>query len=331
MRRRLALVVLAAPSLAGCNTKNSTLDPQSPPAHDISTLFWWMLLAAVLVFGGTLGWIALAFLRRRREGLPFVGDSERANRGLVLLFGVAIPIVALIGVFTVANFEVASKTDGSAPPPRTMKVAVTGRQWWWDIAYPGTQVRTANELHIPVGTRVDVIVKSADVIHSFWVPKLNRKIDMIPGTVNRVSLRADAPGRYYGQCAEYCGEQHAHMRLVVIAQPKAEFDAWVRSAEAPRTPPRTAMARAGEKTFLTQACASCHRISGTKADGYVGPDLTHLMQRASLAALTIPNTKHALDEWIRDPQHVKPGNRMPGLNLSARQYDELLAYLRGLD
>lgn len=316
--------------LAGCAAPGSTLDPHSRAARDVSTLFWWMLLAAAVVFAGTVAWLALAFVRRRRPGLPVVGESERANRGLVLVFGVAIPVVALIAVFAVANFVVASRTDGSPLPARTLTVDVTGRQWWWDVSYPGTGVVTANELHIPVGTRVRVVVRSADVIHSFWIPKLNRKVDMVPGKVNRVTLEADRPGRYQGQCAEFCGVQHARMRLAVVAEPQASFDAWMKATAADRSPPTGALARTGERVFMGNACASCHQIRGTRASGRIGPDLTHLMRRASLAALTIPNTRGELDRWIRDPQHVKPGNRMPGLDLSDADYDALLAYLRGL-
>jgi cytochrome c oxidase subunit 2 len=306
----------------------NVLAPHSAPAHDIAALFWWMLAAAVVVFAGTTGFLGVAFVRRRRSGMPVFGESDAAGRGLVLLFGIAIPIVVLIAVFTIANFAVAAHTDGRARGG--VEVDVTGHQWWWEVSYPGTGAVTANEIHIPAGRRVNVVVRSADVIHSFWIPELNRKIDLIPGTVNHVSLRADRPGRYYGQCAEYCGVQHAHMRMVVVAEPPARFAAWERAEGADSVAPATPAARRGERVFASNACASCHRLRGTRAAARIGPDLTHLMSRASLAALTIPNTRGALAEWIRDPQHVKPGNRMPGLNLSERDYADLLAYLRGL-
>ncbi|MGI8623088.1 MAG: cytochrome c oxidase subunit II, partial [Solirubrobacteraceae bacterium] len=326
-----ALAAAVAVALAGCgdNAQNA-LDPHSEPARQITTLWWWMLVAAVVVFGGVVGLLGLAYVRRGRRGLPFLGEREDVSRGVVLLFGIAIPIVALIAVFTVANFAVASKTD--APPPRTqtLTIQVVGRQWWWEIRYPGTTAITANELHIPVRTHVNVVVRSADVIHSFWVPELNRKIDMIPGQTNRVELYADAPGRYEGQCAEYCGVQHAHMRLAVFADAPQQFLAWRASAAAPRAAPATTAERRGERVFLSNACAACHQIRGTPAVGQVGPDLTHLATRSTLAALTIPNTGDSLLRWIRDPQHVKPGNRMPGLNLSDADYRDLLAYLRSL-
>ena len=323
--------LLVAAGLTGCGGRGqSTLNPHSGPAHDISTLFWWMLVAASVVFAGTLGFIVLAFALRHRRGAPLIGDREGPSRRLVVVFGVAIPFVTLIGVFIVANFAVASKTDAPAPSPRNVRVDVVGRQWWWEMRYPGTPAVTANELHIPVRTQVDVHVSSADVIHSFWVPELNRKIDMIPGHPNRVGLYADRPGRFAGQCAEYCGLQHAHMRLVVVAEPMDRYRAWLKAEAAPAAAPTGAQAQRGQQLFLANACASCHQIRGTAAQGRIGPDLTHLGERASLAALTIPNTAAELRAWISDPQHVKPGNRMPGLNLSGPQFDAIVAYLREL-
>lgn len=307
----------------------NVLDPHSGPARDISTLFWWMLLAAVVVFAGTTAWLVLAYVRRGRAGLPIVGENENASRNLVLLFGIAIPVVVLIGVFTVANLAVASRTDGSVNP-NAVQVAATGHQWWWEISYPGTGVVTANEIHIPVGRPVQVSVRTADVIHSFWIPELNRKIDMVPGQVNRVTLQTDRPGRYVGICAEYCGVQHAHMRLVVIAQSARDYDAFIRQAGSDRVPPSSPAARRGEQVFLGNACAACHRLRGTRAAARIGPDLTHLMERSSLGALTIPNTRSELNRWIRDPQHSKPGNRMPKLHLSERDWRDLMAYLEGL-
>jgi cytochrome c oxidase subunit II len=313
--------------LAGCDSPNNTLQPHSEPARQITTLWWWMLVAATIVFLGTLGFIVIAYVLRRRQGAPLIGEGEGATRGVVLLFGFAIPIVVLIAVFTVANFAVAAHTD--APPPRkgVMRVAVVGRQWWWDVRYPGTKAVTANEIHIPVGTRVDVTVSSADVIHSFWIPKLNRKIDLIPGHPNRISLTADKPGRYYGSCAEYCGLQHAHMRMVVIAQPRARFEAWLRSAEADASVPSTARQQRGERTLMANACAACHQIRGTGAKGRVGPDLTHLMGRRSIAAGTLAMSRGNLYGWIANPQALKPGTKMPAVTMDAATLHALVAYL----
>jgi cytochrome c oxidase subunit 2 len=203
-----------------------------------------------------------------------------------------------------------------------MRIEVVGRQWWWEVRYPGTAAVTANEIHIPARTRVTVVAVTGDVIHSFWVPKLNRKIDMIPGRRNRVELYTERPGRFRGQCAEFCGAQHSHMGMYVFAHEPAEFTAWLRRQAAP--------ARRSERAFFDSGCASCHTIRGTNAEGDVGPDLTHVGARSTLAALTIPNTPRALADWLRDPQHVKPGNRMPDLDLSDDAILTLTGYLQGL-
>jgi cytochrome c oxidase subunit II len=195
------------------------------------------------------------------------------------------------------------------------------------VQYPGTNAVTANEIHIPAQTRVQVVAKTADVIHSFWVPQLNRKIDMIPGQANRVLLDADQPGVYRGQCAEFCGLQHAHMAMKVIAQPHAQFEAWLKHEEEPAAAPATLEQREGRQLFLQNACAGCHTISGTSARGNIGPDLTHVASRDTLAAVTIPNNPQAMERWIRDPQHIKPGVKMPALDLSNADFRKIGAYL----
>jgi len=207
---------------------------------------------------------------------------------------------------------------------------VIGRQWFWEVRYPGTKAVTANELHIPVGTRVNLVGKTGDVIHSFWVPELNRKVDLVPGSTTRILLEADQPGVYRGQCAEYCGLQHAHMGMLVFVQPKAQFRKWLRQQASPAAPPHTSLERRGEQAFLSGPCASCHAIRGTPARGFVGPDLTHLASRTTLAGLTIPNTRGYLARWIADSQHFKPGNQMPDFHLAGSRLDALVAYLESL-
>jgi cytochrome c oxidase subunit 2 len=188
-------------------------------------------------------------------------------------------------------------------------------------------VVTANEIHIPARTRVQVVATTDDVIHSFWVPQLNRKIDMIPGQANRVLLYANQPGVYRGQCAEFCGLQHAHMAMRVFAQPPKAYHAWLAGQEEPAARPATAEQRRGERVFLGNACASCHTIRGTTARGTIGPDLTHVASRDTLAAVTIPNTPRQLQRWIENPQHIKPGNKMPALDLSEADFRAIRAYL----
>lgn len=328
-RARLAALTLLPVLLAGCGGAQSTLDPHSHAARDISTLWWWMLAAACVVLFGALFLIGLGWLSRRREGFPFLRSEGRA-RSLVVTFGIVVPLASVIVVFVVANFSVAKQTDAPAPSSTQLTIHVIGKQWFWVVRYPGTTAVTANEIHIPARTRVNVVAQTADVIHSLWVPELNRKIDMIPGRQNRVLLYADKPGVYRGQCAEFCGLEHAHMGMYVVADPPATFHAWLANMARTRQVPTTAATKHGEQVFLSSQCASCHQIRGTAARGQVGPDLTHLQTRMSLAALTIPNRKGYLAGWVLDPQHTKPGNKMPGLDIRGRSFQDLLAYLESL-
>lgn len=331
-RKAIRFVVLAAAAAlaAGCESEQSTLDPASTPARLIEELWWWMLAGACVIFVGAVSLLGLAWVRRRRSGLPFFGEREQLATGAVVAFGIVIPVLTLAGLFTAANIEVMKETDAPPVASTAMTIEVVGRQWWWDVRYPGSEAITANEIHIPAQTRVNLVVRTADVIHSFWIPRLNRKIDMIPGKTNRILLYADEPGRYRGQCGEFCGLQHAHMAMEVVAEPKGEFDAWLRNAASPAPEPTGGDASRGRDVFLSQACASCHTIRGTGANGKVGPDLTHFGSRQTIAALTIPNTPAELAQWISDPQAVKPGAKMPGLNLSDEDVGALVAYLEGL-
>jgi cytochrome c oxidase subunit 2 len=324
--------LLAALTVSGCGSDQSTLDPHSQPAREIADLWWWMLAAAAFVLLGALTLLLVSWLRRHKPGLPIVGSlSERGYDGVVVTFGMFLPLVALVAVFVVANFSVASDTDAPDAGSTAMTLVVTGNQWFWDLRYPGTRgAVTANEIHIPTRTRVNTVLRTDDVIHSFWVPQLNRKADMIPGHPNRILLYADHPGVYRGQCAEFCGLQHANMAMTVVAESPARFRAWLTNMARPRQPPASAEQRRGERVFLSERCSSCHTIRGTPADGTIGPDLTHLATRSTLAAQTIPNTASSLSRWISDPQQIKPGTKMPALGLSAADIRSLVAYLRGL-
>jgi cytochrome c oxidase subunit II len=329
--RRTFILAGAALALAGCGGNGqSALNPHSKPAHYITTLWWGMLIAAAIVFLGAVGLLALSWVRRGREGAPVVGKSEGFNLGMVVLFGIGIPLVVLVSLFVVGNFVVLPQTDAPAASTTPLTVRVIGKQWFWEVRYPGSPAVTANEIHIPTGTRVNLIAETADVIHSFWVPELNRKIDMIPGRENRILLYTGRAGRYRGQCAEYCGVQHAHMSLFVFADPPARFRAWLAAEARPRRAPATPAARRGEQVFDANQCASCHTIRGTPAQGNVGPDLTHVASRTTLAALTIPNTAANIAAWIHDPQRIKPGNRMPTLQLSAADRQAIVSYLETL-
>ncbi|HET7568732.1 MAG TPA: cytochrome c oxidase subunit II [Gaiellaceae bacterium] len=331
--RRLWPLPVAVLALAGCGGPQNALDPHSHPAHDIANLFWWMTGGAFVGLGLVVGLLVLSWLRRDTRGLPPDPDDphpgEKAGWTVVVGLGVGLALATVIAVFVVSA-QMLKVTQAPAASSTALTIQVVGHQWWWEIRYPGTTAVTANELHIPVGTRVNLVVGTADVIHSFWVPELNRKIDTIPGKKNRILLYADAPGVYRGECAEYCGLQHAHMSLKVFAQPPAQFRAWLANEAKPARAPTTALQRKGEQVVLNGPCSSCHTLRGTSASGYLGPDLTHLAGRTTLGAVTIPNRKGYLGGWILDSQHVKPGNEMPDVDLTGPQLQAVLAYLESL-
>ncbi|HEY4347515.1 MAG TPA: cytochrome c oxidase subunit II [Gaiellaceae bacterium] len=322
--RALPVSVLVA-VLAGCGGNQNALDPHSSSEGKIADLWWVMLGAACVGFGVVVALLFAGWLRRDRA---FEGEgAERRATTAVVVLGVAIPIVVLTALFVWADVFVDRST--AAPPAgrAQLTVRVIAHQWWWEVRYPGTAAVTADEIHVPVGKRVDIVATSADVIHSFWVPELNRKIDLIPGRTASVLIDADRPGRYRGQCSEFCGVQHAHMTVEVVAQMPGAFHAWLAGMEKPAAAPVTTAESDGRTLFLGSSCASCHSIRGTSAAGRVGPDLTHLATRATLAALTIPNRPDYLRGWIADPQRVKPGATMPAIPLTSRELSALVAYL----
>jgi cytochrome c oxidase subunit 2 len=313
-----ALVVV----LAGCgDSGRSTLHPAGKPAREITQLWWVMLIGSAVVFAVVMTLLLLAFVRRKQDDQ---GAGDRRPIAIVIGGGLVAPIVVLSALFGWDTHTIAA-TSAPAPGSTALSIQVIGHQWWWEVRYLGTNAVTANEIHIPARTRVEIVATTADVIHSFWVPELNRKIDMIPGRVNRLLLDADHPGVYSGECLEFCGLQHAHMSFRVYADPPAAFRRWLADQARPA-------AAAYATVFGAEGCADCHQIRGTPADGHVGPDLTHLASRDSLAGDTIRNDEAHLRAWISDPQHVKPGNRMPAVaGLTAADLDKLVSYLRSLE
>jgi cytochrome c oxidase subunit 2 len=315
--------------VAGCgDNRQSALDPHSGPSKDIDKLWWGMLAAAGVVFAGVLALIALSVIRRNREGAPEVGTDETKLGFLVVGFGIVIPVISLVTLFFVADIGVVKATDAPTKGQTKMTIDVVSKQWFWEVRYPASGAVTANEIHIPARTKVNVVITSTDVIHSFWVPELNKKVDAIPGHPNHLELYADKPGLYRGQCAEFCGLQHAKMAIAVYADPPQRFKAWLANEAKPLAP--GSAQSAGFRAFQGGQCASCHTIRGTGARGAIGPDLTHLMTRKTLGALTIPNKPNYLGAWVLDPQQFKPGNKMPGLNLKGPQFTKIMTFLKGL-
>jgi cytochrome c oxidase subunit II len=313
-----ALVILAA----GCGGNQNAVAPASPQEHSVTDLFWVMLGGSTVGFAVVLVLLWLGYARRARPGLPR-GVGERGATRLVVGLGIALPVALLVALFVWSDIFVMTSTAAPKRSSTSLAVEVIGHDWWWEVRYPGTQVVTANEIHIPVHTRVYLSVSTADVIHSFWIPELNRKIDMIPGHTGHIVLDANRPGVFRGQCSEFCGLQHAHMAISVISETPGSFRRWLAANAAPAT-------TANASAFLGAGCGNCHRIRGTAARGDAGPDLTHLELRSTLAALTLANTPANLDRWIRHPQSVKPGTRMPDVRLTEAQWSAIDAYLRSL-
>lgn len=210
-------------------------------------------------------------------------------------------------------------------------VVITGHQWWWEVEYPGKGVTTANEIHIPAGENLVVKLETADVIHSFWVPALGRKMDLVSGNTNYLQFKVDKPGTYKGACSEFCGDQHAWMRIRVIAQPKEEFREWLSRESQPAESPADSLSLRGREIFNQRACGNCHTIRGTEADGEIGPDLTHLAGRETMLAGRLNYSTGNLQRWLSDPEKIKPGAHMPRFILTDEELFALLAYLEGLE
>ena len=308
----------------------SSLDPAGPGAQDIATLWWILLAGGTAVFVLVLALFVVPLLRRRRDE---AGDRDdvpagKAARWIVWL-GIVLPTVVLTGVLVVTVLTMRSVSR--AAPEGSVQIEVTGYQFWWAANYPEHGVTVANELHIPVGEPVELRLTSADVIHSLWVPELHGKLDLLPETTNTLVLEADEPGIYGGECAEFCGLQHANMGFLVIAQPRDEFDAWLAAQRAPAAAPTSGQAERGEQVFLEADCGSCHTIRGVSEAGEPGPDLTHVASRRTLASDTLDNTTANLERWLRDPEAVKVGTTMPTPDLTAEQLAALVVYLEGLE
>lgn len=318
----------------------SALHPAGPQAERIIGLWWMMFWVTGAVFLIVMGFLVGALVRRRR---PFGGEAadvpdvrpepgRERRMSHVVLTGVALTVVILF-VFLVRSFVTGRALDSPYEQDH-LTVTVVGHQWWWEVRYDNATaayvVTTANEIHIPTGRPVLFKLTSTDVIHSFWVPNLHGKTDLVPGHQNVTWLKADREGTYRGQCAEFCGHQHAHMAFTVVAEPYDRFKAWYDAQLAPAAEPATAAQAQGRQVFLSSTCVMCHTIRGTEAGSRVGPDLTHVASRGTLAAGTLENTRGHLAGWVVDSQKVKPGNRMPPNNLEPADLQALLDYLQSL-
>jgi cytochrome c oxidase subunit II len=317
----------------------SVLAPAGRQAARIDELWRLLLWTSTAVFALVVGALLIGLwlgYRRRSETEPHPLEEpdrvyeRRAHRALSA--AVAVSVLVLIGLLVASistGRAIADFKEKGAPSLR-----LTGYQWWWEVEYqdpvPSRSFVTANEIHLPVGQPVLIETVSHDVIHSFWVPNLHGKIDLIPGQINHIWIEADRPGLFRGQCAEFCGLQHAHMGLIVVAESPADYAAWRAHQLQPASPPSDPLRARGQHLFESGPCALCHAVRGSEAGGRNGPDLTHLASRTTLAAATLPNRRGHLAGWILDPQAVKPGNHMPPGGLSAAELQAVLAYLEGL-
>jgi cytochrome c oxidase subunit 2 len=303
----------------------SIISPAGPDADAIAQLWWVMLALAGLVYVVTLALLGLALVTRRRSpGTPWWGA-----RWLVLGFGVGMPVVVLAPL-TVLTLTTMRETIPPAQDEAGLVVEVTGYQFWWEVRYPDAGLVTANEVHVPVGVPVEFRLASEDVIHSFWVPRLAGKLDMIPGRVNSYRFSATEPGVYEGICAEFCGIQHAKMHFVLVAHEQADYDTWLaEQLDAPAVPDDP-LAEAGREVFLAAGCGACHTVQGT-SEGQVGPDLTTFASRRTLAAGLLDNVPGNRAGWVLDPQSLKQGANMPPSSLTGPELQSLLAYLDTLE
>jgi cytochrome c oxidase subunit 2 len=297
----------------------------------------WALIGLSLFITVIVGILILAGIFRRRStprsSDPRLVPLERSGSGLSWVYiGTALSTLALLAS-AAWTFDVLGAVAGPEGRKTAFTIHITGHQWWWEAEYddgkPADRFATANEFHVPTGKPVRLILTTSDVIHSFWVPALSGKMDMIPNQHNETWIEADTAGTYRGQCTEFCGLQHAHMALAVIAESPERFQAWWQAQVKATSAPENQTARAGEQQFMDH-CAVCHTIRGTQAGGYLGPDLTHLMSRTTIAAGTLPNTPGNLLGWVADPQRIKPGNLKPAVELSGSSLTELGAYLETL-
>jgi cytochrome c oxidase subunit 2 len=337
MRARLALLppLLA---LAACDGVQTMTGGDGRDAEQFNSLFTLFIVVTLLFYAAVLAFLAWSWFRRRGRAKDGLAGEEGVSRPKALRTALLAWIGAVvlgITTLTVGSYVTDSGMAHTVPAGQpVLSVEITGNQWWWDVQYhfedPSRNIRTANELHLPMGVPAQITLKSNDVIHSFWVPNLAGKQDAIPGANRDIVLVPTRIGQYRGQCAEYCGMQHAHMAFDVTVESKADFARWLTLQSKPAPTPATPLAKAGYDYFMNRECSTCHNITGTPATGQVAPDLTHVASRKSIAAGTLPMTRGHLYAWVADPQGAKPGTTMPYVGLEAQELHQVVAYLETL-
>jgi cytochrome c oxidase subunit 2 len=330
-------VIVLLNAVPGFRGPQTPLDPAGPQAlhieHTLFLIFWITSIVTAIVFAV----LALGVLRQHATGEvpPAFKVDPKTERRATWIVGIAIGVTTiLLFVMMISSFITSHRTAVLANST-SLKINVYGHEWWWEIEYPNDEqpyriVRTANEIHVPVGTVVDIHGTSRDVIHSFWAPNIHGKKDLLPGYWNDLTLEVDKPGTWRGQCAEFCGLQHAHMAFNIVAQSREDFDNWYMGQLKPASEPGVLQAIHGREVFLSHPCVMCHTIRGTTANSTVGPDLTHIASRSTIAAGTLVNNTGNLTGWIANAQSIKPGCRMPPNPMSSNDLNDLVAYLETL-
>ncbi len=335
MRLHLTVSLAPALSLAACVGHQSALAPAGEQASTIASLFWLMMAVCGFMYLLVLAFLVAGLWRSRRrtdaDGAPEIDPADGAlTRTLLIWAGL---VVAGLTLLVTGSF-LADRRIAQARQRQALEVRVTGHQWWWRIQYrdpaTGGWIETANELHLPADRTTRVTLGSADVVHSFWVPNVAQKLDVVPGLRNVIDLSPTRTGWFRGQCAEFCGAQHAHMAFDVKIDTPAEFDRWLAAQARSASSPADPIAARGMAIVTTGTCAMCHAVRGTRAVGKPGPDLTHIGSRRSIAAGTLAMSRGALQGWIVQPQAVKPGTMMPPIPLSPVDADAASRYLAGL-
>jgi cytochrome c oxidase subunit 2 len=314
---------------------HSIFDPSSPQARAVSHLWWWMFGVGGAIWIGVALFAVYAAMRPRgtrgADELEHVPPETHARVERVVVGAGAVTVLILIG-FLVFDFSVGHAV--ALHPQRGLTIDVIGHQWWWEVQYedpdPSKMISTANEIHVPTGEMIQFKLRAADVIHSFWAPNLNGKRDLIPGYQSSLWFKADTAGIYRGQCAEFCGLQHAKMAFYIVAEPPVKFAAWMAAASTPQDQPTDSTLLYGQRIFMSSGCAVCHTIAGTQAQSTVGPGLTHFKSRNTIASGTLANNRVNLVKWVSNPQNVKPGARMPAFQFSDTQLNALISYLETL-
>jgi cytochrome c oxidase subunit 2 len=327
---------IATVSCGGGGIQNA-LNPQGPNAASLGRLWWLMYYVSWAVYVITIAALLIAIWKgtRKPDLNPILNpppETERKKRNAVL--GGVIVTVVILFVFLIYSYSTGRALTADLAHKNGLSIELTGHQWWWEARYNDVDASniftTANEIHIPVGVPVLFTLHGADVIHSFWVPNLAGKKDLIPGKDSTTWLQADKPGVYRGQCAEYCGLQHARMAFRIVAEPQDQFNAWRQNQTQGSVTPTTDSQKRGQQVFLSSTCVMCHAIGGTTAASNIGPNLTHVGSRNTIAAATIANTHDHLASWIKNSQTFKPGNRMPANNLSDQDLQAVVDYLQSL-